>query len=82
MRPEVVELLWAFHSRSRADIRKNAIMKMDGKVKETNVRDLQNHSGQSVGATCDRFDQCVFTFTHFEPNWTPNSLIGPVCTTN
>jgi hypothetical protein len=81
MRPEVVEPLWAFHRRSRAAIRKNAIMKMDGKVKETQWEDWQVKVWSRHGATCDRFDPCVFTFTHFEPNWTPYSLIGPVCTT-
>jgi hypothetical protein len=82
MRPEVVEPLWAFHRRSRAAIRENPTMKMDGKVKETQWEDWQVAGWSRHGATCNRFDPSGFTFAHFEPNWTPNSLIGPVCTTN
>ena len=53
----------------------------DGKIKETHVRDFLIQLVEHVCVICDRFDQCVFTFTHFERNWTPKSLIGPVCTT-
>jgi hypothetical protein len=57
------------------------VMTKERKVKETQWEDWQVTVWSRHGATCDRFDPCGFTFTHFEPNWTPNILIGPVCTT-